>query len=451
MACGPAAPAVPEGPNILLVVIDTLRKDRLPAYGYERPTTPHLDELARDATVFEDAYSVSSWTCPSHASIFTGLYPAAHGVSQEAWTLGPELVTLAEVLREGGYRTAGMVGNPMVGSHFGFHQGFDSFHELWREKRQAEAAAHPAVRHLTELLGQGQERPFFAFVNLIELHSPYLSGPYLETFERHPDIDLHNNHWRAFFSGEVSFEQDQLERLSDLYDGELLFADEIVGNLVRSLEDHGVLEETVVIITSDHGEHFGSHGLVDHVFNLYQGNVTVPLMIRYPPAFPRGARDAGLTQLQDLYSTVLGLAGVAPESGAVHGIDLALEREPGSERELLLSYAFPKQALNAIGSGQDEPALDPYRRRLWARVTGGVKTIVGSDGTVEIYDLATDPGELINLADRPEYAEAAGSAYESMLELVARFARDGNGGSAGEDVSLDAETLEHLRSLGYAE
>ncbi len=189
----------PEGPNVLLVVLDTARRDRFSLYGYERETTPHLEELAASSTVYEKAYSTSSWTAPSHASLFTGLYPYAHRVTQAAWDLPAARETLAEVLRRAGYDTIGIVGNPMVGRRLGFDQGFEEFHETWDAPIDRKGE-HPAVAHLEQFLDSHGDDPFLAFVNLIEPHNPYTSGKeFRAEFVGENPPALERNHWRAFY------------------------------------------------------------------------------------------------------------------------------------------------------------------------------------------------------------------------------------------------------------
>jgi arylsulfatase A-like enzyme len=436
----------PEGPNVLLIVLDTTRRDHLSLHGHERATTPRLDAFAADATVYDRAYSTSGWTCSAHASMFTGLFPESHGVTQESWIVRPEHLTLAELLWEAGYRTAAIVGNPMVGRSFGFDQGFDEFHENWRAPEPDGAADHPAVRGLQRLLTSGER--FFAFVNLIEPHTPYTSGPHLGAYRTHPEIELTNNHWRAFFTGRAQFGPDELEHLAQLYDGELRFTDEILGHLFDSLETAGALDETLVVVTSDHGEHFGEHGLVDHVFNLYEVNVRVPLVVRHPAAFPRARRDEPV-QVHDLFPTILGLAGArVPDH---QGLDLTGAIDP--QRPLFLSYGHPLQAFGAIGvEGSRSPLLDPYRRRLYALRAGDHKLIVGDDGREELYDLARDPDEDEDLAGTPAGDALIDGLRTELRELAARYRRIGPVPAApAGGAALDAETLEALRDLGYAE
>jgi len=444
-----SAPDDPR-PNIVLVVLDTTRRDRLSLYGYERPTTPQLEQLATESTVWEEAYSTSSWTSPSHASLFTGLHPAAHGVTQSAWSMGPELDTLAERLSAGGYRTAGIVGNPMVGRVFGFDQGFDEYHETWREKR-APGREHPAVEHLGRLLDSADRRPLFAFINLIEPHSPYTSGAeHREDFVRHADLELVNNQWRSYYAGEVRFDPRELEQLGDVYDAGLRHVDELVGALVASLRAHGVLERTVLVVTSDHGENLGEHEHLDHVFSLYEPTVRIPLLARHPGSFAAGARVEGPVQLTDVYFTLLGIAGLEPggTGGVTGGRDLR-GSEPLEPRPVLLSYDYPKQALRAMGERAEAPALELYKRRLWALREGDLKLIAGDDGQLELYDLSADPGELHDLA--PQQVERAEALRARLLELVAshRLARAAVVTPRAEGGELDPVTAAKLRELGY--
>jgi arylsulfatase A-like enzyme len=435
-------PSDDSRPNIVLIVLDTTRRDRLSLYGYGRPTTPNLERLASESTVWEQAYSTSTWTSPSHASLFTGLYPAAHGVTQSAWEMGAELDTLAERLGASGYRTVGIVGNPMVGRRFGFDQGFDEYHETWRDRR-GEDRPHAALDHLERAFRAKRGRPLFVFVNLIEPHSPYTSGAdHRDAFVRHSELELFNNQWSSFYLGEKTFNERELEHLSDVYDVGLRHVDGVVGAMVDMLRSGGVLDETVVVVTADHGENLGEHEHLDHVFSLYEPTVRIPLLARHPGSFEAGQRVNAPVQLTDVYATLAGLAEI--DGGAHVGYDLRGAALP-PERPILLSYDYPKQALRAMGEKAEEPVLDLHRRRLWALREGDLKVIVDDAGVVELYDLAEDPGELRDLA--ADDVERAAKLRERVLALVAEH-------SVARDVSepgteLDASTEDELRKLGY--
>ena len=168
---------IAHGPNVVLIVMDTARADRLSVYGYPHSTSPHLGALAVESTLYLNAYSTSSWTSPSHASLFSGLHPRAHGVTQEFWSTSNDVTTLAEILRDHGYRTAATVGNGMLSRYFGFDQGFESDHEVWRDNA-APQAEHSSIRFLREFVRSEKNQAFFAFLNFIEPHNPYDSSPH---------------------------------------------------------------------------------------------------------------------------------------------------------------------------------------------------------------------------------------------------------------------------------
>ena len=435
----------PERPNLVLIVLDTTRPDRLSLYGYPRPTSPNLDALASESTVYERAYSTSSWTPPAHASLFTGLYPHQHRVTQAAWHLPVSQVTLAERLWEAGYRTIGLVGNPMVGRAFGWSQGFDDYHETWRDAPGSDAL-HPALAPFEDFLATPSERPFFAFFNFNEPHSPY-EPPAIEREELVADEtpESATNDWRRHFTGIHPLGHAELTRISELYDAEIRYADRLVGDVVAALRQAGRLDDTVLIVTSDHGENLGEHGMVDHVFSLYETTVRIPLLVRFPGVFPAGERVDEAVQIVDVYTTLASLAGLEAAGG--EGIDLR-KADEHTQRSVLLSYAYPRQALRTLGAaGEQHPGLAPYRHGLLAVREGDRKLILRDDGTTLLYDLAADPGEEVDLSDQePEQRERLRRRIASLRgaapkDLEARSA---------PSMEVDAETLEELRALGYA-
>jgi arylsulfatase A-like enzyme len=198
----------------------------------------------------------------------------------------------------------------------------------------------------------------------------------------------------------------------------------------------------VVVVTADHGENLGEHDMVDHVFSLYEPTVQIPLLIRYPGSFAADLRVDAPVQLNDVYVTLANLTGM--EKGAAQGLDLRDDDIP-EERPILLSYDYPTQALSVMGTRADHPALDPYKRRLWALRVGPLKVIVGDDGRVELYDLSADPRELVDLT--PSNPERSAALRRRLMELVDRAAVARDGAALG--VALDSETAEELRRLGY--
>jgi len=220
LATGCSAPEG-EGPrtNVVVIIMDTAREDRLACYGHSRANTPNLDELASESTLFRNAYSVSSWTAPGHASLFTGLYPAAHGCTQENWTLSEDVVTLAEVLDSYGYQTHGITENPTISASAGFGQGFDSYQEVWRPADYGEE--NPAY-HLLEgvLAGLDPESPFFLFINFIEPHAPYNSSrEFIKTYVDKPFSRPIGTKGKDFYLGRVTRTDADFRHMKALYEG----------------------------------------------------------------------------------------------------------------------------------------------------------------------------------------------------------------------------------------
>lgn len=444
-----------DRPNLLLVVLDTVRADRLSSYGYPRPTSPEIDAFAADAIRFTDFYSTSSWTLPSHASLFTGLYPAAHGATQTNLELARGHTTLAELLLEDGFQTWAACGNPFLGEGTGFSQGFERFQRTWSTRAEPLAGIHPAVSAFASFLeGSERNRPFFAFINLMEAHAPYTPPPdlerrFLRTRLGVVEADrIVRKRWTEHFAGDA-FSERELAVLSDLYDGEVALGSRVFGELIELLRRDGRFENTWVVLTSDHGEHFGEHGLVQHMFTLYNTAVRIPLFIR-PPGGVGGPRTReGPAQLVDLFAALLVALDVARPAAADHGRDLL---SSGFRREAVFSeYDYPSQALGLfrpVELTRSRVRINPHRRSLRALQLRGSRLIWSSDGRHELYDLASDPGETRNLYD----PDAPSPVAVEMLAEIERLAREYGrmaSGSAGRGAAVDDETEDALRALGY--
>ncbi len=445
--------------NVVLIVMDTARQDRLSCYGYERETSPRLSELAESGATYANAYSTSSWTAPGHASLFTGLFPVAHGATQEDWDLDEELTTIAEALSENGYRTVGIVENPMLSRDLGYAQGFAEYHEEWLPRARP-GPRNPALDRFVETIsGATPGQPLFVFVNLIEPHSPYNSSrQFRDRFLTDPTIPLEANEWRDYYVGRRAFSEEEITHLNELYDAELLFTDHVVGQMADELQDLGQLDSTVFIVTSDHGENIGDHGHMDHVFSLYETTTRVPLLIRCPSLFAPGSTVESPVQLTDLFPTVLAVAGVDDAEYPSHGRSLLGDLP--RDREILCEYYYPQQAIKGYRRLDDRRNLKlaPYLRRIRSLTAGGMKLILGSDGRSELYDLQGDPHELADIIESPAHAEIARALEERLTDFVDGHRR-ARGDTLGEpdsepgepDARLDEATRKALRSLGYLE
>jgi arylsulfatase A-like enzyme len=423
-----------DRPDILLVVIDTLRADHLSCYGYGRETSPHIDRLASEGILYEQSISAASWTFPAHASLFTGLYPSRHDATSQTRTLKGSFDTLAELLDRAGYRTGGFSNNVWFLESGGLQQGFDEFREMWRHQVVEDkgisfddpaydmGAARTTDEILAWLDGLEGDDPFFVFVNYFEPHLPYrptrpFDGAFLPEDADAKEVE----ELRSFYSPReyayildipwVPVDDEGLEILTALYDGEIAYVDSIIGRLVEGLKSRGRLDDTLLVITSDHGEHLGEHHMLDHKLSLYEPLLQVPLILWNPKRIPKGMRIETQVQTHDVFGTLLDFAGVDRESAP------RLPFADDGERRTFAELAYPKIFLDAID--RELPGLGqrtlPFARSLKAVRGPRYKLIEGSDGSVELYDLDADPDESRDLAD--ELPQVVARLKKSLDEL----------------------------------
>jgi len=445
-------------PNVLLIVLDTARADRFSYMGYSRKTTQHIDSLAREGVIYRRAYAPYCWTLPSHASLLTGLYPLQAGATSETLHLPHVNTTLAEVLANGGYETAAFTCNAWVSKERGFAKGFSEFHEMWRSENNP--ATGPLEIVATEkVLSWLKERkvkkkPFFLFINLNMVHLPYRPPePFLSRFisrgynneevNRMADV---TSMW-AHLAGRIEFDEKDFRILSDLYDGEIAFADDCVGQILDCLSGSGIMDETVMIVTSDHGENIGEHGRIDHNLSMYETTLHIPLIIRYPRLFKPGGVSGELVNLVDIAPTILDLCGFSGGKRTHSSVEMSLAREERPRRSFVV--ASNERPLSGIGLMKGKyPEFDTnsidYKMR--AIRTTRHKLIWNMGRNIELFELTTDADELHNLADKQ--VEVC-KGLQKMLHDWMRQMR------LHPDVtffeSRDIESLEVLRSLGYVE
>lgn len=425
-----------EAPSgVVLYLVDTLRADRLGIYGHAAPTSPRLDALAREALVFEDAWAQASWTRPATASILTGLHPTSHGADREDAALAEDRVTLAEILTARGYRCGAFVANHLVGGRFGFDQGF----ETWNGGDPALYGAPAAElgRRALEWLDTGSG-PFLLYVHTMEPHSPYDPPPEAMAPFALDDYDGDRDTRALLRLGQLGqLSPAGLRFLEARYAGEIRENDRAFGALLDGLDERGLLDTTLVVFVSDHGEELLDHGGTEHAKTLYQELVRVPLVVRLPGAARRGARVAGPVQQIDLLPTLLGLLDVeAPPD--LPGRDLSglwLEgTTPARPPPLLFAEErFTITDKVAVRSGDLKLILNNDGRDLWRAGTH-----------VELYDLADDPDEARNLAGHRPIAEAF------LRQELERFRTQVAARAAGSaPLELTDEEREQLRALGY--
>jgi arylsulfatase A-like enzyme len=444
---------------VLLIVMDTVRADRLGANGYPRPTSPELDAFAREAIRFETFQAPAPWTLPSHASLFTGLYPMAHGATQERLRLERRFATLAERLRDAGYRTFAASANPIVGPDSGLDQGFARFVEAWRAGDPAE---HPVSSAFERFLASADPgRPYFAFLNYMEAHSPYTPPPALQQrFARQPVRPMVADRvgrrpWASWYL-DGPYPESERALLSDLYDAEIAQLSAELGRLLGVLRRDPRWPDTLVAVTSDHGEHFGEHDRIEHMFSLYEPVLRVPLLLRLPGGARAGEVETRPGQLTDLAATLLAASGLDASSLSPQAVDLLA---PGARREeLVAEYYFPRQVLGLLSPGELVRAqrIAPHLRRLRAIRRGDRKLVWGSDGRHELYDLRSDPGETRDLLAGGGDGGEARALDELLAATLERFGAPFavspprlDERVAGLAERADPETVARLRELGY--
>jgi len=450
-------------PNVFIIVMDTVRQDRLSAYGYSRATSPNLGKLTQTSRIYHNAYSTSGWTVPAHASLFTGLFAAAHKSTQEEWRLDKGLTTLAEILSENGYMTIGISGNANLRKDSDFDQGFSEYYEIWREpyksagKSEGGTREHAALTILNDTLGkEANKEPLFVFINLIEPHSPYnSSGQFRNQFVTDQDIRLEGNLFRAHFLGDRILAGNEINHFKNFSAAEMLYTDYVVGGIVDYLKENRLWDDTIFIVTSDHGENIGDHDMMDHVFSLYESTTKIPLIIHYPELFEPGSEDHTIVQLTDIFPTLLEITGVDTVEHPSQGRNL-LEEESGEARAVFTEYYYPRQVLNSFRHRQDSFMLERFKRKMRSITLDNMKLIWGSDGRNELYDLNSDPGETRNLVGDPAYSSLEREMLAGLQRLVDKYSAVSDTSSdsqeeTDEDEAVDEETLRELKSLGYVQ
>ncbi|HEX9792355.1 MAG TPA: sulfatase, partial [Planctomycetota bacterium] len=475
----PAPGAVPpaNAPNILLVVLDTVRADRLGCYGHFRATSPALDQLAADGVVFEQAFSAAPWTLPSHASIFTGLHPATHGTGWEYLRLGDtaggareagvtqrHFRTLAEEFGEMGWDTCGLSQKGWLNARTGLTRGFRNYHDfasppprerllarrIWSRLVGTQPVLAPdkgaarlvdrALEWLDDGRGRAGGRPFFLFLNLNEAHAPYWP-PVAERSAFLPaGLDLAAAQAllpfqtpearKEFECGLRPPQPRESELLQALYDAEIRYQDAQLGRLVAQLEETGQLEETLVVVTADHGEEFGEFGRLGHQFALSDALLHVPMVMRFPRRLPAGRRVSSLASTVDIYPTLLDfVAGecgvrspVAAEQQPLEGVSLLpvfTEGAPPPRDVVLADYANPSWYLALYPCRGEAGGFAAGLGRSIAMLrTLDDKFLAFGDGAERHVDLRRDPDESgASTTDDYESAVRSGVLRDRMFEL----------------------------------
>ncbi len=465
-------------PNIILISIDTLRADHLSCYGYHKKTTPHIDRIAGEGTIFRRNYSTGVWTPPGHASMLTGLYVSEHGVHGEN-RLNKNIPTIATKLKENGYQTSGFVNNSQVGELVGFDKGHDTFMEIWKGEKPgstAERIIKGVKRRIRKKLGYedmgarktndlfkswvvdkiDRSSPFYTFLHYIEPHNP-LSPPrtYKNKFMNKPlkNVDMKKIEKVAYnplvcYIEDQNLNKEEIELLKVLYDSEIAYTDSIVGEIIDILKKEGMYDNTMIIITSDHGEHFGEHGHWSHVASLYNEVLHIPLIIKFPKDTKHISEVNACTQLVDIFPTVMEITGVPFDNVTkTSGVSLVY----GSNNETSLHHhvfaewegRVPYFIQNRLDTPGCSVNISNITNKMWMVSDGEQKYIYADNGNREFYDLKKDINEQNNLIDQNR------ESADKMAAVLSEWRKASGAKEDQEQREMNEETKKNLEALGY--
>ena len=467
----PAAPK-PEPknlPNILLISVDTLRPDHLGCYGYARQTSPNIDRLATEGAVFENVISSTSWTLPAHAALFTGLYDSVHGCLDTNKPLSDNRITLAERLKDAGYTTAGFFSGPYLHPVFGLGQGFDEYvdctsysglnTEEAKEKgkvdsdqvfdQAVEDITNPRVlERVSTWLRKSPSQPFLLFIHMWDVHYDFIPpAPYDKKFD--PDYDGWVDGRNVLHDTRIveTMPKRDLDHLIALYDGEIAWTDEHIGQILKVLEELGLHDSTIVILTADHGTEFFEHGLKTHRQTLYDEVIRIPLIIRFPNHVAAGTRFAEQARIIDVLPTAMDLAGLG-EPDDVMGQSLApLFASAKLKQDSLAISELQCDVRRLLPDGKWLPRnpqreiqqeLRAFRRPQW-------KLLLDlNERRTQAFDLKHDPGEQHPLENIPTaIIDESRRADSRLKDYRAAMPPPGAAGS------IPIEVLRQLRAVGY--
>lgn len=458
----------PKPPDVLLIVMDTVRADRLQTYGAERPTSRQLQAIGQAGVVFTDVTADGTWTWPGHGSLFTGEPPWVHGahwsvdpakagkVNPETgyWEVSPlraDLPTLAERFSEAGYTTVALSANSLLDPALGLTRGFERAEWLKRDSTVVEAA--------TALIGEPRDKPLFLLVNLMAAHSPYTVAPEVPWSAAHRRMFIPDTtpRWmvpyklqrrppalalteragpgklsgeEAYSKGTLKLREEDLSFIRDLYDGELIRLDKALAMLVNAWTASGRTQD-IVAVTSDHGEYLGEHGQIGHGFTVFNEVTQIPMVIAAPGRIPADLKVATPVQLSDLYGTLLDFSGVQPGAkGSLRGV-IQGEPRPGP----IQAAAWPMADWAAHVGGRFKLGHRLYREGRYALVTD-------TAGGAALYDMHADPNMLKDLSGEQ------GERLSTMKQAAATAFPEAT--SQGR-VQVPDEALRQLKALGYVE
>jgi arylsulfatase A-like enzyme len=464
-------------PNIILISIDTLRSDHVSCYGHDKLTTPCIDKLAEEGTIFGNNYTTGVWTPPAHASMLTGLFVSEHGVYGNR-KLSRDIPTIAEILKKNGYRTGGFVNNSQVGELVGFERGHDLFIEVWKGIKTSSHVRRiygGAVRRMRDKLGiedmgagktnklfmdwvekqEGRENPFYAFIHYIEPHNP-LNPPrrfrnkfvnYYNKYNNMEKIKKVAYNPLICYVDDLTLNEEEIGYIKALYDGEIAYNDSKIGEIIIFLKKKDLYENTMIIITSDHGEHFGEYGYWSHVASLYREVLHVPLIVKFPKGFDRVEEISEYTQSVDIFPTVLEVANVTgKESYQNSGVSLVFHKDRANPYR---DYVFtewegrvPFFILDKVKNQQKDIDLELFKTQMALLQDKKYKYIWKSNDSEELYDISGDQDKRLNIH---QHSDIRNYLHDELFKRKREY-MDLEDRSRND---IDEDIVKNLKSLGY--
>lgn len=457
-----------EACNVVLVVVDTLRPDHCSAYGYDRRTTPELERMASLGVLFENAYAQASFTQASMGTLLTGTWPHNHAAGQHPSILLEDNETLAELFQQSGYATAAFVCNPLLTEGSGFEQGFDDYYPLdEKEDFGAKGVVDSAIAWLEKnVTRKNGDEPFFLWLHMLDPHFPYLPPKFEPPLKvrfswvddraaRQEYLAKIQQRSSAQFLFENTLSPKAVREAINIYDSEVAFCDLQFGRLVRWLENQGVMKDTLLVFTSDHGESLGEHGFrFSHGFTVYDEAIRVPLVVRLPGRQPGGARIDDTVQLMDLAPFMLSVAGIpCPDKMKGRGLmDFIEQNSSGSAGRNDVTIFSESEPMYLDGGVR----RFPLRPRIyiegdegkWRSVRKGDYKLImiprDDEPELELYNVKDDPLELKNLAEQEP------TIKNEMLELIRAWRDGADVRESTLHPDPDSEWQQRLQQLGYA-
>jgi len=487
-----------SSPNVILIVMDTVRADHLSSYGYHRKTTPNIDKIARHGVLYNNAFTAAPWTPPSHASIFTGKYPSHHKTIGKDVRFKKENTSLADILSKNGYHSIGIACCQLLGLGSGFEKGFHDFIEykplpllsfkpdplLYKDYIRTliygpDEGTYQATEFIKRFLKRNytKKRPFFLFVNYFNCHTPYnpprpfkkrfcssfdeprfhvkeiLLNMIQRTAERisDHDLDIRRLRWIAdggggftFAAGKTFISKEEWEVVKSWYDGEIAYLDYRIGNLVDFLREKDILNDTFFIITSDHGENFGEHGLAVHPLCIYDSLLRVPLIMSHPNLTPKGKTISNLVSTVDIFPTIMDVLDIKVNEN-IQGKSLC----PFEDREIHSFICAEYGGLHTRAfKGLTAWRIASKIKDILGEIDRGCKCIrtlthkyILSLQKEELYNIHDDPFEEKDIShESPEIVASLRKQLENTVD-ISYF--------GPEEFKERKETLDRLKALGY--